>query len=244
MFEVVLDDGTGPMTVVAWNDKGEELAECVEEYDLMSEEGQSEVWWEVCIFQVRAMKNSLPKVCSINTIVTVDQWKSGRSTTGAQDDGDGVNCVDMWAGTSFRWVLASEARERVQSIGDNDSLREHFVSLEKMADHCPPFRCNLHGNVADMQDAVTISTGKLMRMFTLVDGKGRYVVIRQLGCGAVKETIKNDMPVKLYYIVVRNARRTGEDGNALAYESSVFVPSNVKTHLCKPTQQICIPSGL
>ena len=107
-----------------------------------------------------------------------------------------------------------------------------------------PFRCNLQGTVADMQDAVPAASGQLLRMFKLVDGKGRYVVIKQLGSRAADETIKNEMSVNLYYVDVRKSWRAGEDGSTWAYENALCVPSNVRNHLCKPTQQICIPSGV
>ena len=93
-------------------------------------------------------------------------------------------------------------------------------TLEKLEHMVPPFRVNVRGVALDVGDVMPTTSGQAMRALKLVDGKGRYVMVRQLGSGANDVSIRNGTCVTMYYLSAKICWRAGEAGSLWAYENS------------------------
>ena len=116
-------------------------------------------------------------------------------------------------------------------------------TLEKLEHMVPPFRVNVRGVALDVGDVMPTSSGQAMRAFKLVDGKGRYVMVRQLGSGANDVSISNGARLKMYYLSAKIGWRAGEAGSLWAYENSYTTSEGVSSALPKASREVVISGG-
>ena len=82
-----------------------------------------------------------------------------------------------------------------------------------------------------------------MRTLKVLDSKGKYVVVRQLGGDAQDASIRNNSQIHLYFLSAKKGWRPGEHGSLWAYENSYVCATGVMVLPPKPTREVCIPGG-
>jgi len=116
-------------------------------------------------------------------------------------------------------------------------------ALEKLESLVPPFRVSVRGAALDVGDVMPASSGQAMRAFKLVDGKGRYVMVRQLVSGANDVSIRNGALLNMYYLSAKIGWRAGEAGSLWAYENSYTTSEGVSSALPKASREVVISGG-
>ena len=250
VFNAVLEDSTGVISLVAWNQHADELASTLiqlehanaEELDAElwanAQEPDAELWLRVELFSISHMKGSPGDLCPIGAMQTIPaaNAKRNQAVAGSSRDAD---MVDAAFGTQFTIVRASEVH--TPGASRSPSLRSSITGVsnfEVLGQLHPPFRVNIAGVVADVSELQPTvgGSGKLVRTLVLSDPNGCQVTIRQLGNAAEDVEVQRQRNVVAYFVSGSKAWKPGEAGSLWAYEDSFikvgstakFVPSCIK----------------
>ena len=250
VFNAVLEDSTGVISLVAWNQHADELASTLiqlehanaEELDAElwanAQEPDAELWLRVELFSISHMKGSPGDLCPIGAMQTIPaaNAKRNQAVAGSSRDAD---MVDAAFGTQFTIVRASEVH--TPGASRSPSLRSSITGVsnfEVLGQLHPPFRVNIAGVVADVSELQPTvgGSGKLVRTLVLSDPNGCQVTIRQLGSAAEDVEVQRQRNVVAYFVSGSKAWKPGEAGSLWAYEDSFikvgstakFVPSCIK----------------
>jgi len=237
VFEIIMHDGTCPITVAAWGIKAKQLVEMVTENE-QSDGSGPEQWLQIQICKVVSMRWALRSVCSINVINTIDAHDVV-DEYGAEPDS-----VNMFAGSSFSLVPAAELPH--PSLGAVNMESPEIMGLgayHLLAEIAPLYRINLRGVAAEVGHAMPASSGQLMRSFKLVDSQGNFVRVNQLGSEALDGALVNGVRVIFYFLTVKKAWRDGEPGSVWAYENSYMHVEGPDPRTASCKKEIAIPSG-
>ena len=86
------------------------------------------------------------------------------------------------------------------------------------------------------------SSGRLMRVIELMDGKGRTVSIQQLGEEASDERLQKGCRVGAYYLSGRSKFGAQTGGTLWAYNNSTFIVERMNVVIPKANGQVIIPA--
>ena len=239
VFNAVLEDSTGVISLGAWNHHADELASTLTQLEHANEQHRDvEMWLRVELFSINQMKNSPGEVCPLGAMQTIPAVNSKRhpAISGSSRDAD---MVDAARGTQFTIVKATEVRtpDPSGSLSLRSSITgiSNFALLEQLH---PPFRVNIAGVVTDVSEIQPTvgGSGKLLRTLVIADPNGCYVTIRQLGSAAEDVEVQRQRNIVAYFISGSKAWKLGEAGSLWAYEDSFikvgstanFVPSCIK----------------
>ena len=239
VFNAVLEDRTGVISLGAWQHHADELASVLTQIEHASEqEPDAEFWLRVELFSINYMQGSVGELCPIGVMQTIHAANVKRNSVATSCSRD-VGMVDASLGTQFKIVKANEVQ--TPDMLRSASLRSSITGVtdfEALGQLHPPFRTNIAGvvvKVSDVQPTVG-GSGKPVRTLVLSDPKGYHITIRQLGSSAEDMEICRQRHIVVYFATGRKAWKQGEDGSLWAYEDSYvkvsslakFVPQLVK----------------
>ena len=239
VFNAVLEDSSGVISLSAWNQHADELASTLIQLEHANDqERDAELWLRVELFSINHMKGSLGELCPIGVMQTIPASNARRNQVVAGSS-RGSDMVDAAFGTQFTIVKASEVH--TPSASRSASLRSSITGVshfEVLGQLHPPFRVNIAGVVADVKERQPTvgGSGKLVRTLVLQDPNGCQVTIRQLGSGAEDVEVRRQRNVVAYFVSGCKAWKSGEAGSLWAYEDSFikvgstarFVSSSIK----------------
>ena len=222
VFNVVLEDSTGIVSLGAWNAHADQLALLLNQL----ESANDATWLRLEVFSIYQLKNSPKELCPIGALQTIPANKDKRNqvTPSAALDDD---LVDGTFGTAFRLVKASEANTPECAGGFLPSLRNSLDGVsyfDALADLHPPFRINISGIVAEISDLQPSlsGSGKNVRTIVLSDPNGAQVSIKQLGCGAEDLELQQQQHIVMFFVSGVAAYKPGEAGSLWAYDDSLL----------------------
>ena len=228
VFNVVLEDTTGLVSMAAWHHHAEELAATITQLEYaMLQTGQDFVI-RIDLFSITQMKGSSRDYCPICTMQTFGGQVGKRIQGAARSAGD-CDVVDSTLGTQFSVVKASDAhtptpsrsaRSRVGIGGITEGIT-NFAVLKQMH---PPFRVNLAGVITEVTDLqpTTRGSGAMVRNIVLADEHGNQVTIKQVVNTGDDEEVQSQRKGVAYFVNGTKARHGGEAGSLLAYDDSVI----------------------
>ena len=223
VFNAVLQDTTGVITVCAWGHLADDLATKVNQLEKANEPEDTNTYWlRVELFSISQMRFSPTEICPIGAIQTIPP-ATGRRNTPPMGGSRNADVVDAAFGTQFTMVQARDVntpdRKALQQL---QSSTEGVSDFEVLGQLRPPFRVNITGVVVDVSTLQpTIGgSGKPTRTLTLSDPNGCHISIRQLGSTADDPEIQRQRQVVAYFVSGTKAWNGGDAGSLWTYEDS------------------------
>ena len=228
VFNVVLEDTTGLVSMAAWHHHAEELAATITQLEYAMLQTGQEFVIRVDLFSITQMRGSSRDVCPICTMQTFGGQVGKRIQGAARSAGD-CDVVDSTLGTQFSVVKASDAhtptpsrsaRSRVGIGGITEGIT-NFAVLKQMH---PPFRVNLAGVITEVTDLqpTTRGSGAMVRNIVLADEHGNQVTIKQVVNTGDDEEVQSQRRGVAYFVNGTKARHGDEAGSLWAYDDSVI----------------------
>ena len=223
VFNVVLEDGTGVVSLEAWNQHADELASTVMGLEHENDRALGfERWLGVELFSVTRMTGSLGELCPIGVMRTLPASTSLRNQPLPSPPRE-LDAVDAAIGAQFKIVKASDAHTPdVSRMATLRSSVNGISSFEVLGQLHPPFRINVAGVVSHVSEVqpTTGGSGKSVRTLVLSDPHGCQITVRQLGSAAEDMEIQPKRHVVVYFVSGRKAYKLGDSGPLWAYEDS------------------------
>ena len=228
VFNVVLEDTTGLVSMAAWHHHAEELAATITQLEYAMLQTGHEYVLRVDLYSITQMKGASRDVCPICTMQTFG-GQAGKRIQGAARCAGDFDVVDSTLGTQFSVVKASDAhtptpsrsaRSRVGIGGITEGIT-NFAALKQMH---PPFRVNLAGVITEVTglQPTTRGSGSMVRNIVLADEHGNQVTIKQVVNTEDDEEIQSQRKGVAYFVNGIKARNGDEAGSLWAYDDSVI----------------------
>ena len=129
VFNAVLEDSTGVISIAAWNQHADELSSVLLQLEHAHEQTPGvEYWLRVDLFSINQMKNSPKELCPIGSIQTIPAVPAKRNQVVSGSSCDAA-VVDVGYGTQFAIVKASEVH--TPSASRTASLRSSITGSIK-----------------------------------------------------------------------------------------------------------------
>ena len=228
VFNVVLEDTTGLVSMAAWHHHAEVLASMTTQLEDAEAQTGHEYLLRVDLFSIKQMKGASRTLCPICFMHTIGR-QVGRHVKGGALCSGHPDVVDSTLGTQFTLVKASDVHTPTPSrssssrvgIGGITEGITNFAALKQMH---PPFRVNLAGVITQVTGLQPTSKGNglLMRNIELADEHGNQVTIKQLVNADGDEEVHSQRKGVAYFVTGTKARDGDEAGSLWAYEDSVI----------------------
>ena len=183
VFNAVLQDETGVITVCAWAGVADDLCKRLNRLEQENEtEDVTRFWLRVELFSINQMRHSPTDVCPIAVVQTIPPIKSKGNPTLISGSRD-ADLVDAALGTQFTIVEAKGVNTPTPSAPQRlRSSLTGVTNFEVLGQLRPPFRVNIAGVVVDVSDLQPTvgGSGKPVRTLVLSDPHGCQISIRQL----------------------------------------------------------------
>ena len=223
VFNAVLRDRTGVITVCAWGQLADDLAAKVNQLEKANEAPDSNTrWLRVELFSISQMRGSQPDICPIGAIQTIPPAKS-KGNPAPTSSPRNPEVVDAAFGTQFTIVQEKDVKtEDPKAERRLASSTKGIIDFEVLAQLRPPFRVNITGVVVDVStlQPTVGGSGRPIRTLTLSDPNGCQISIRQLGSTADDPEIQRQREVVAYFVSGTKAWNGGEAGSLWTYEDS------------------------
>ena len=243
VFNAVLQDHTGVITICAWGQHADELSTRLNQLEQANEsEDVTRYWLRVELFAINQMKGSPTEVCPIAVMQTIPPAK-GKGVTASTSSSRNTDVVDAAFGTQFSIVEAKDAETPNPSA--ENRLRSSVggvVNFEVLGQLRPPFRVNIAGVVADVSlvQPTIGGSGKPVRTMVLSDPSGCQVTIRQLGSAADDPDIQRGRNVVAYFVSGTKAWNGGEAGSLWTYEGSYIQVGSLAASVPSLSREVSI----
>ena len=228
VFNVVLEDSTGLVSMAAWHHCAEELAATVTQLEYAMSQTSDEYVLRIDLYSISQMKGASRDVCPICTMQTFG-GQAGKRIQGVARGADDLDVVDSTLGTQFSIVKASDAHTPTPSrpagarvgIGGITEGITNFATLKHMH---PPFRVHLAGVITEVTSLqpTTRGTGSMVRNIVLADEHGNQVTIKQVVNAEDDEEVQSQRKGVAYFVNGTKARNGDEAGSLWAYDDSVI----------------------
>ena len=228
VFNVVLEDTTGLVSMAAWHHHAEVLASMTTQLEDAKAQSGHEYLLRVDLFSIKQMKGASRALCPICLLHTIGR-QVGRHVTGAAHSSGDLGVVDSSLGTRFTLVRASDVHTPNPSrspssrvgIGGITKGITNFAALKQMH---PPFRVNLAGVITKVTGLQPTSRDDnlLLRHIELTDEHGNQVTIKQLVNADGGAEVHKHRKGVAYFVCGTKARDNDEAGSLWAHEDSVI----------------------